>query len=273
MLSPGVSILAGLVGIYGLSVNSNEFWLALLPTVLTAALVVQQLKVRKLYSGAQFPFIGLFIALQAATSSTFTGSFIALIAACAMSVMFLCVQRPDQTQPIFLTYLVCGIGALFCRSYALLAVALFVPLILVHAFSMRGLVAAFLGIITPFMIATGFNLCDLSQLTEVYAGAWRFGFDLPTIVVAALAVLSAMATFLQAYGYPAITRARNMSLLGLTGCALALTFADVNTARDFLPLLNLCTAYNIAHFVASRLFGWIAVVFVWLLSAGLIMFC
>lgn len=268
LLSPGVSVAIALIGLIELT-GYRDWWLPAAISAAVGALMVYEIKARALYRGPNFPFIGLFMLLQAAVNPTLTGCLTAAVAAMAMTALFLCFSRPGETRTIYLIGLFCGVGALGARCFLMLAGALLTALVLVRAFSMRGLVASLLGLLTPLIILGGFGLYNPDRLIEIYSGPWLIGFNLPTLSAGAIAAMFAIAMFLPSYGYTAKARARNMAMLGLTAWAIALPILDSVHHTDYLPLVNLCAAYNVSHFAATRRFGWIGAMAVSLLAVGL----
>ncbi|MBP3535508.1 MAG: hypothetical protein J6J53_05785 [Muribaculaceae bacterium] len=271
MLSPGVSILAGVLGLALWSLTAAFSYQAAAISVLTVALITREIKARTLYRGPNFTIIGLFIMLQAAVGATFTGCLIALTGAIALTGIISCFARPDKTRLLFLIYMVLGLGAMVCRSFAILAPVMLAPLILIRAFSPQGLMAAILGFITPAIILCGFGVYDAMSLQAIYTSPFTGHIGLTTIAAVSAAALSVIATFFRSYGYPAKMRAGNLAILGLTLMAAAAPLANAADAGDYLPLVNLCTAYNIAHFSAYKKFGWIAAVVVYV-AAGVFIF-
>lgn len=271
ILSPGVSILAGVLALALWSRTAAFSFQAAALSVLTAALITREIKARTLYRGPNFTIIGLFIMLQAATGATFTGSIIALTAAIALTGIISCFSRPEKTRLLFLIYMVFGLGAMVSRSFAVLAPIMLAPVILIRAFSPQGLMAAILGFITPTIILCGLGICDFFALQAIYTATFTGPISLTSIAAVSTAVLSVIATFFRSYGYPAKMRAGNLAILGLTLLASAAPLINAHDAGDYLPLVNLCTAYNIAHFSAYKKFGWIAAVIVWI-AAGVFIF-
>lgn len=262
ILGQGLSLATALAGLIMLW-SRHDSWIAMALAAAISALMVYEIRARALYKGPNFPFAGLFMLMLAAITPGITGMLLATVAAGAMTLLFLCFSRPGETRTIFLIYLFCGLGALGSRSFALLAVALFPAMILVRAFSMRGLVAAMLGMLTPAIIAVGFGVYDPHSLVDIYAAPWVAGFDAPTMMAGATALLFGLAMFLPSYGYPAKARARNMAILGLTACAVAMPMADSANSFNYLPLVSLCAAYNVSHLAATRRLGWF-----WAIAVG-----
>ncbi len=263
-LSPGTSIAFGIVAAVNL-IPGN--WLTAVLSALVGALMVYDIKARGLFKGENYPFVAIFLFLQLATHATWRGSVIALFVAVALSVLYLMFQRAYETKTIFLIYFLCGIGALWQRSFLFVGVALYIVIILLRAFSLRGLVASLLGLVTPLIILGGFGLLDVYTLIENYMQIPVAGIEPQWIFAASVAVLFGAVMFLPSYGYPAKQRARNMAMLGLTVPAVLLPCVDVVHMDLYLPVLNLCGAYSVGHFSATHRYGWIAALLVIIASA------
>lgn len=263
LLSAGISVIVGLLAA---SMMLPANWLMVVLSVAICVLLVYDIKARGLYKGSNYPFIGLFLTLQAVTGASWTGTLVALYYALALTVMFFLFQRKEQTKTIFLIYLFCGLGALWLRSFILVGASILISFILMRSFSFRGLVAALLGLITPLIILGGFGLLDIFTLIEDYMQPFVIGYNPDLIFSSAVALLSGLVMFLPSYGYPAKQRARNMSMLGLTVCAIVMPCVDFLNMGQYMPLLNLCAAYNVAHFAATRRYGWIGCLIVLIAS-------
>ncbi|MCM1310619.1 MAG: hypothetical protein NC301_06300 [Bacteroides sp.] len=254
ILSPAVSVLIAACACAALLSADRAGVPAL---IAVCVMMVYNVKARILYKGANYPFAAMFMVLSTVFGATLTGSLTALYVAGSLTVLYFLYQRREQTKVIFLIFLVCGLGALWSRSYLLIAAAMVVVTILMRAMSLRGFVAALLGFITPLIILGGFWLIDIFTLIETYLQPFYFGFDIHQLFISTVALLFGIVMFLPSYGYPAKQRARNMAMLGLTACSVVLPIIDHANALDYAGIINICGAYNIAHFAATRRFGWI----------------
>lgn len=269
--SPTVSVLAALAATGPMLLHGgNDAWIAALLSAVIAALMVSQIKARVLYRGAYYPFVGIFMLAQAAMTADVAGSVFTCVAIAALTVLLICYNQPEATRAFFVIYLMCGLGALFDRSYSLLSALLLVALILVRAFSARGLMACLLGFITPAIIALPLQFIEVSKVITTYSQGFTPGYSIPLIVIGSIAFIAGIATFLPAYGYPARSRARNMAILGLTAGAIALPFIDFANAHRYTGLLNVCMAYNVCHFISNKRAGWIYIIIMWLAMGVLI---
>lgn len=259
LLGPIVSIVLAIAGLGVIITSGAEQWLIGLISAAIGALGVYQIKGRGLFKGPNYPFIGIFMVLQAAMLPGLISTLLALMALAGTIGIMLCFQRRDNTRLIYLIMLICGFGALGARCFLLLAGALMVELMFVRAFSMRGFVASILGLLTPLIILAGFELYDPLRLIKLYDSHWFFNANIPALAAAIPAVMFGLSMFLTVYGYPAKQRARNLAIMSLTACAIIMSVVDCANGDDYLSLINLTSAYWVNHFAATRRFGWPAI--------------
>lgn len=259
LLSPGVSVIIALASLAALLIKSPGAWIVALLSAAIGAFGAYQIKARALFKGPNFPFIGLFLALQAATMPSLTSTLMAVVAMGALVLIMLLFQHPEQTPLIFLIMLVCGLGGLGARCFLLLAPVLMIALMCVGAMSMRGFVASFLGLLTPAIICIGFGFYNPETLELLYGDKWFEGVNTAVVVAGIPAVVFALTTFLTAYGYPLKQRARNMAVMSLTVTSILLSIADSANALDYVGIINICSAFWAAHYAATRRMGWLAI--------------
>lgn len=226
------------------------------------ALMVYNIKSRTLFKGPAFQFIPLYLGLQWWCNDDYVGSIIALVVALILTVLFLYSSRPEETKLYFLIFLGLGIGALWYRSFVLIGCAVFIVMIFLSSFSMRGLVGSFLGLLTPLICLTVCGVLDIFSLIETYSEPFEFGINMPWTFISVVAVFYALIMFLPTYGYPVKMRSYNMSMMGLTVCSILLPWLDSLHITYYLPMLGLCAAYHVSHFAAHYRFGWIGAVLV-----------
>lgn len=274
ILSPGVSVIMAASGIL-LVVLYSASWLLSLPlSVAISALMVYEIKARRLYKGPNFPFAALFMLLQAVSGNSISGCLIALVALLGLIMACHCYDDKSQTKVTFSFFLICGVGLLLDRCYALLIPILVFVFVSVRAMSLRGVVAILLAIFTPAILLFSIGVVTPDAVMSEYSRPWPQIIDvqasgqqfITVVATAGLALICALAMFLTAYGYPAKQRARNMSVMVLTAGAILLPMLDFADASQFMPLLNLCIAYHVAHFASTRTFGWIAAVLLWMIA-------
>lgn len=280
-LSPAFSILLSVCALIFMAFQGGgaEKWIVMPLSVALGVVSTVQVRARALYKGPNFPVLSTFLLLQAAAAQTLSGCLLATYALLTAVVLFFCFLRPQSTRVFFLLFLVTGTAGVFSPQWLLWGAVTLMLMITVRAFSMRGLVASLLGIITPFIIipvgAVAFSL-SLEPLEQLLAPYLQPLFGIPGrlpvayFFSAALCVVIGLAAFLTAYGYPAKARSRNMSVYVMSIAAIVFPLLTVGGAPLWLPLLNLCTAYHAAHFIATRRTGWVFALVIWVVILAFI---
>ncbi len=226
-----------------------------------------RIRAHALFKGPTFTFLGVFMLLQACAAPSFAGTLLAAYAFASTVAFFMCFMQPQLTRIFFLLFLLTGTAAVFSPPWILWGVVALALMISVRAFSFRGLVAALLGVITPFIIIPVWStiitrsLETVERILDVYRQPL---FDFPLILSdefifsAILCILLTLLTFLTAYGYPAKPRARNMSIFVLSAGAIIFPCCTIGGDEFWLPLLNFSTAYHASHFIATyKRVGWV----------------
>lgn len=268
MLSPGVSILAGLAGVVLMFYGSGAWWWTVGISAAIAAIVTYEIRSCRLFRGPNWPFAGIFMLLTAAMQPGLTGMVLGLVAAFCVSILLRCFNNPDSQRTFFTLNLICGLGALGSRSFALLALVMQLCIILLRAFSLRGFVASLLGFVTPAVLILPFRQWLWEELQRIYVfEPFVIAVSPKVLALGGLTLLAGLLTFIPSYGYPAQARARNMALLGLSAGVIAMTALDSVNADDCFTLLSVCCAYNVTHLASLRRAGWIFVVISWIVAS------
>lgn len=282
ILSPAFCIFLSLCGatvyaLRGVGIADN---LALLLSIILGIIASIQVRSRAMFKGSGIPLLPTFLLLQAAAPGSLEGAVLAIFAFASIIVYFFYFGQPEFTRTFFLLYLLTGIGAVYSPAWLLWAgISIFI-MIAIRAFSLRGLVAAFLGLLTPFILIPTITVASTQSLESLLAliDNYRsplFDFPIPltdnyVFSASACAILS-LATFLTAYGYPARMRAQNMTVYVVTVFAIAFPIFTNGGELLWLPLINLCGAYHAAHFIAAnKRAGWLLAVIIWAVITGFI---
>lgn len=279
-LSPAFSIFVALIGAAGMLLFGwREAWIATPLSALLAVALAIEVRARVLFKGPNLPILGIFMMLQACDWPSLPGMGLCAVALISLISLWFCYLKPKNTRTIFTLFLMAGVPAVYYPQWLLWAVVLLFMVMTVRAFSLRGLVAALLGLLTPFLIEPGL-LCLIEQSPEPF---WRMVaeyqlplFALPTspdwsyIFSCAVCIIAGLSAFLTAYGYPGKQRSRNLAVYVLS-LGMILMPLICNARTDFwLPTINLCAAYHVAHVGASKRFGWL---FVLMTIVLIITFC
>lgn len=228
--------------------------------LLTAAVMLAMLFINKAYNllrTSSMLYLGVFAMMECASPIISTrvssGLLVALSVLCAMGLMYSVYQRPvEGTKRVFLAFVLLSAGCMM--QYAFIA---YLPIFIagcaqMRCFTFRTLLAAFVGILTPWWIAWGFGWISLSELAFP-AGLSVFS-QLDTADTAQLAVVIAVSVItgfvftltnmVKIYSYNARSRSFTGLLVTVTGATLLLTMVDFANITAYLPLLNCCIAYQ-----------------------------
>lgn len=272
LLSPGISIITALMGAaIMIGRDTSSIWVLLI-SVAAAALITVEIKARKLFRGPNFPFAGFFMLLQAVMPQNITGCCIALFVALTLILAIANFMNGNSMRLIFTIMLACGAAAMWWRPFLLIVPVMLLIFLMERALSLRGFVAAALGLIAAAILLFASGLADIETVLTAYSEP-LFTFKWPVadhsmraaiVSTAIAAALTNLIMFLPSYGYPAAQRTANMSTIALTGCALLLGFViDFGNVMTYMPLLNLCTAYQMGHICATKPGGTILAACFW----------
>lgn len=282
LLSPAFSIALSLCAAAVMALWGDvETWIAIPLSVALGAVASVRVRARSLFKGPTFTVLSTFMLLQAAAPQTLSGCLFAIFAFVTVLVLFSFFQQPGVTRLFYFLFLVNGTIAFFCPSWIMWAVTMLGIMIVTREFSLRGLVAAILGVITPFIIipfwSAIFSANPFATLEHLFKPYLIPVFTLPdnlppdAFIFSAIAcIILSLLTFLTAYGYPFQIRLLNMAMFVISACAIICPLITVEGYNLWLPLLNLCVAYHTAHFIASRRRKWIFAASIWLIIIAFI---
>lgn len=282
LLSTPFCIILGLCGalVYALSGGGIADNISVVLSLILSAVAAVQVRSRAMFKGSGYPLFPTFLLLQAAAPGSLEGTGFALFAFSTVIVYLFCFSQPEFTRTFFLIFLFTGVGAVYSPQWLLWAGVSLVIMIAMRAFSMRGFVAAILGLLTPFILIPTITVASTQSLEPLLALVQNyrqplFAFPVPLtdnyIFSASLCAILAMATFLTAYGYPARMRAQNMAVFVVTVFAIAVPTFTIDCEALWLPIINLCGAYHATHFIAAnKRAGWVLALIIWTVIIGFI---
>lgn len=228
-------------------------------------------------------FAGLFLVMEAATPTLGMadgGMLLAIVVLAATVALYATFQQPQHTQQLFLSFCTVSAGALVDIACAPYLVALAMGCFQMRCTSPRCVVAALLGIATPWWIAWGFGGLDLAQLRAAVLLASPAAADGGAAVAHTLACVAAtlllgtgfgLFNLLKIYSYNARTRAYNGFIVVLAAVTMLLMVCDYGRLGAYLPLLNACAAIQMGHFfvINNRRRSYVAILCIVGLYAGL----
>jgi len=230
---------------------ANALIMVLLTLVLKASNVLR--------STTRLP-LALFAVMQMAAPALvvqfYTGILLCLTVTVCVALMFSCYRSPWRTRRIFLIFFALSLGVATQYSFALYMPVFLAGCAQMRVFNRRTVLAALLGIITPWWMIAGFGIVDLRMLEMPQFESIFTIIDstdtLLLLVSVGVTVLLALVAFaissVKAIAYNARTRAFNGLFAVLTLASVAAMLVDYRNLIVYIPTLNLCAAYQTAHY-------------------------
>lgn len=177
-----------------------------------------------------------------------------------MPLLFSAFANPQATRRIFLLFFLLSAGMAVYYGFLFLLPLFLIGMLQMRVLKWRPLLAAVLGIITPWWIMVGFGIIDVTKLAwPEFTGIFA-GFDpeeaIHGVVIAAvtgfLSIAAWVMNFTKLITYNAKTRAMNGFVsLGALAAMLMMAF-DYSNFPAYMSVLNCFTAYQIGHYIAIR---------------------
>lgn len=220
------------------------------------------LLLNKLYSFVKaFTFIAatafflLEMALPMSSSALNMGTMLCVVLVTGALILFGTYESKHAQRPIFLVMCLLSFGAMVNWAFVPLIVAFLLGFAYMRAMNWKGLVAALIGLFTPFWIVLGLGLVPFSRfnLIEINAvwdtidvGQLRSMIVWTVVVVVATITLSAINLF-SIYNYRLQLRVYNAFFLMVTVVSIVGMCVDYRDMFNYVPMLNLCLAVQVAH--------------------------
>lgn len=208
-------------------------------------------------------FAGMFFVLQMPFPSLcgqfYGGTLLCLIVVFSTATLFSSFNRPYPLQPVFLIFFLLAAGSFTQYAYLFYLPVFLLGCAQMRIFSLKTLLAAGMGAVTPLWMLWGLGIVDFS------------GFSLPGFrsILSAIGSVEALQMFvsvgvtlllclifgtlnlIRVFNYNAQTRSYN-GFLSLLSIATALfVFFDYYNLIIYIPMLNCCTAFQIGHFFSA----------------------
>lgn len=264
---------AAISGDHGFALLSANEWIsgpganALSSLVANALVVAGMALCGKLYNVLRtmtmLP-VSLFLALQIATPDLFllfyTGTVLCVLVPACQLLLYSCYRAPDRTRRVFLIFTLLSLASATQYCYLVYIPVFLLGCAQMRIFNGRTLVAAMLGIVTPWWILFGFGIISpedmhMPDFVSIFSEI-DFNDTLLLLGTLALTVLLAIASFvlnvLKTIAYNARIRAYSGFFAILTLATVIAMCADYRNIISYVPLLNYCAAYQIAHYFTAH---------------------
>lgn len=238
-------------------------WLSMavnVAAIVSTALLMQLLN--KLFSFVKsFTFVGVatFFLLQLATpittSSLNTGSVLVLMLAVGALVLFGCYQDKQAQGPIFLIMCALSFGVMLHWPVLVLIPTFLLGFAYLRAMNWRGMLAAAIGLFTPFWIVLGLGLATPADFHLPEIDPMWDAIDLEHVrllvgwvaFTLVLAIVTTAMNLFAIYNYRLQLRVYNTFFVMTTLLAVIAMCIDYHNLTSYLPMVNLCLSVQIAH--------------------------
>lgn len=208
--------------------------------------------------------MGLVALMQAAVPVTLDnlngGLLVAPVILLCMHRMFEAYADGHDMRGVFLSFLLLSAGASVDYAFVLFIPALWLMLAQMRIFTLRAVLASVMGIVTPWILLFGFGLVSpddmaMPHIRSIFSvSQW---LERPALITAAagftalLLIGSVMLNVLKTIAYNARARAFNGALNLISAFAILAMVVDFGNLGAYLPLLNVCAAYQLTHYFVN----------------------
>ena len=193
--------------------------------------------------------------------------------------MFSLYGDPAPQRRVFLIFFLFSLAAFTQVGYLFYLPVLLLATIQMRVFSLKTVVAALLGVVTPPWLLFGFGIVGLSDLHwPDISFDFIYGIDFNEFAqlfstvgfTMAVGILFLVANLMKILSYNARTRAFNGYLTMLLIYTMAAMLLNFNNFTFYIPLLNCLVAYQVGHFFTYRRHRWsyLAILFLICCYAG-----
>ncbi len=202
-------------------------------------------------------YIGLFLVMTASmpvlTGALQGGALLAPVVLCSMMLLYSCYNAPGNTsRRVFAAFLLTSAGTLVQYGFTVYLPILFVGCTQMRILNLRNIVAALVGIATPWWLWWAFDYgpvtspqfifeLEAADLLEALPAVAAIGL---TLLVALFAGFFASAKI---YSFNARARAFNGFLTVVSVLTAVMLFVDFTNFIFYVTLLNALAAIQVAH--------------------------
>lgn len=241
-----------------------DFWIGMAGSAVAVVILLLLNKIYNVLRSMTSLYIAFFALMQLATpellTQFYTGTLAVIVVPMCMLLLLACYRHPSATKNVFLIFMMLSAAATTQYCYIWYLPVFLIGLGQMRIFNGRTLMAAILGIITPWWILFGFGIVNPLELKmPVWSSIFsELGADDATmllIVVSTTTLLLLLCYTLNIFktiAYNARSRAINGFTMMLSLFTVVAMCVDFRNIVSYVPLLNFCASLQAAHFFATR---------------------
>lgn len=210
--------------------------------------------------------LGLFALMAAGVPSLVlninSGIMLALGVNLALFLLFGCYENPSDVRKVFLAFLLLSLGAAMQYCFVVFIPVMWIVVAQMKIFSLRSVLASLFGIVTPWVILLGFGIVgfDDFHLPQV-RGLFGVIEEDSALYLLAITGVTSFLLFVaivlnisRTIAYNARARAFNGALTVVAIVSMLAIIINYNNLLAYLPLLMVCAAYQITHWIVNHPF-------------------
>lgn len=239
-----------------------DFMAALASYGIAIVLMIAICKVFNVLRSMTWLHVALFGLMQGATPDLcvqfFTGDMLLIVVQLCVLLMLDTYRQVKASGHVFLIFFLLSLFTTTQYSYVVYMLVFMLACMQMQVFNGRTLVAALIGIVTPWWILLGFGIISpadihLPVITSIFSVIDLNDTFLLLISVGFTAFLIVMSLVLNVFrtiAYNARARAINGVFTALSLATLAACCLDFRNIISYIPLLNFCAALQVSHYFA-----------------------
>lgn len=191
-----------------------------------------------------------------------SGVLLALAVNVFIFLMFSCYDNPRDTSRVFLGFLIISCGATMQYCFTVFIPIGWIIAAQMKIFNLRTFLASIFGILTPWIILLGFGIVGPDdfhepQVIDIFrAFEENSAFYLLTITAftSSLVIIAIILNLSRTISYNSRARAFNGALTVVALVTILSIVFNYNNFFAYLPLLNVCAAYQVTHLLVNHKF-------------------
>lgn len=211
--------------------------------------------------------LGLFAVMAAAVPRVVvnvnSGIILAIAVNLSIYILFSCYDNPWGVRGVFLAFLILSLGATMQYSFLVYIPVMWLVVAQMRIFNLRTVLASLFGMVTPWIILLGFGIVSPADIhTPRVTGIFNsfeedstLYFMAITAFTSFLLVVAIALNLSRTIAYNARARAFNGALTVTAIVTIIAIIINYNNLLTYLPLLNVCAAYQITHWFVNHRFS------------------
>jgi len=240
--------------------GSTSLWMSVIANLAITGMLLYINHSYNLLRSLSMLFVVLFASMTAAipglSAQFHSGTLLALVLTCCISLMFGCYGRPRRRREVFMVFFLLSGGAAVQYAFVVYIPVMLLCCIQMRVMSARTAAAAVLGMVTPWWLLIGLGLIapgdihapHITNLLSIIDFSDSIHLAVTALLTACVFTAAVVLDLFRTMAYNARSRSYNGTVV-LTGFVTIIAMAaDYNNAAAYMPVLNMCAALQAAQF-------------------------